>query len=124
MHFQVANRSFAISCVHWLRLTLHCIVLSIVAVQIAVPPRLAAADLASTFQNCEEDGEPAEESESDGEEVLFEFRHAQELRQSRSEFNQQLLEKRTSSNAHCRRPTPPANGDRANRNGIGGPLRC
>jgi hypothetical protein len=99
-------------------------VLAIVAVQIAVPPRLAAADLASNFQNCEEDGEPTEETESDGEEALFEFRDAQELRQSRSELDQKLIEKRTSSNTRCHRSAPSDCSERANRNGIGGPLRC
>jgi hypothetical protein len=103
---------------------LHCAVLAVIAVQIAVPPRLAAADLVSNCQSSEEDGEPAEESESDGEEALFEFRITQDLRQSRSELDQKLLEKRSSKNAHCRRPSPSYCGERANRNGLGGPLRC
>src|SRR5262245_56815411 len=97
---------FAISWSNQLRLMLRCAVLAIIAVQIAVPPRVAACDLCSDYQRSGEDSEPAEESESDGEEPLFEFRDSDKLRQSRSNLDQTYLGKRTSPKAYCRRPAP------------------
>lgn len=90
----------------------------------AVPLRVAAVDLSSTYQEFEEDSEPTEESESDGEQMLFEFCGPQSLRNGQSGTKLfERLPSRTSPDSR-RLATPSLFGALRERNGIGGPLRC
>jgi hypothetical protein len=101
------------------------VVLAILVVQMAVPTRLAAADVLTESQEFGESGEPIEESETDGEQVLLSSSSFQTVRSRQSAARLFLSQ----SVGNCPRCAPTwaisrAANELRNRNGIGGPLRC
>lgn len=113
------------SWIRWLQAVLVAILLATLIVQMAVPLRLVAADLSSESQEFEEESEPAEESETDGEQGLFAFTGPQttRARQPGGRFMGSSLAAKGPRSA-ARGPLASDLNDLRRRNGIGGPLRC
>jgi len=63
-------------CVRRLRSALEVAVLAVLVVQLAAPVSSARADWEGRLQECEEEGEPAEESQADGEQIELMFTRA------------------------------------------------
>jgi hypothetical protein len=101
------------------------ILLAVLIIQMAVPLRVGAADVANESEEFTEDGEPTEESEPDGEQTLFEAAGVQAVR------TRQPGVRLVSPDATAV-GRPRARGlacliiatEMQRRNGIGGPLRC
>jgi hypothetical protein len=101
------------------------VLVALMALQVAAPPRLAGFDSKETYEEFEEEG--ADPSESDGEQCLPEFVGPVASRPRRPDS--ESVQKFAASIAHPQRglaavarPSLPA--ELAHRNGIGGPLRC
>jgi hypothetical protein len=91
----------------------------------AIPLRLTTVDLVNVSEEFAEDGEPTEESETDGEQVLFASSGSQAVRSRQPSVR--LPSADTALNglrsASSRAISHVAN-ELQQRNGIGGPLRC
>jgi len=101
------------------------VALVVVAVQMAIPPRLVAVDLSGSYSRSEEDCEPNEECESDAEQMLFESFGSVALRnrQPGTRLGARFLV--NGASALAQRPTGISHSaELLGRNSIGGPLRC
>lgn len=100
-------------------------ILAILIVAMAVPLRLAATELANESQEFSEDGEPTEESETDGEQVLFTGPGSQTVR-ARQLGIRFVSPAAVANSLRCApsRTTSGVANELQQRNGIGGPLRC
>jgi len=98
--------------------------LAVLIVQIAVPSRVATASVGNESQEFAEDGEPTEESETDGEQILFAMSGAQSVRSRQPGVR--FVAPRATGNARRRAAnwTTCIAAEMQQRNGIGGPLRC
>ena len=127
MQSTVITSCYIRRCANWLRWVLGAAVLGILIFQMAVPPRLAALELSTTYQEFEEDSEPTEETETDGEQFLFELSGPQSVRtrQPGTRLTKRYLTNANSPfrSASCS-ASPSIAAELIGRNGIGGPLRC